>query len=59
LRLDEPFISIKIIAEAALLVEKHIGNLSSKYTTHNGLDTALSIGMKELLVCCNKRERAV
>ena len=27
---------------------KYIGILTSKYSSHNGLDTALSIGMKEL-----------
>ena len=45
---DNAFISIKIVDEARPFMEKYIGNLQSRYTTHNGLDTALSKGMRQL-----------
>lgn len=48
LRDDGAFISIKIVPEARPLLEKYIGKLQSRYTTYNGLNTALSKGMKEL-----------
>jgi integrase len=48
LRDDGAFISIKIVPEARALMEKYIGKLQSRYTTYNGLNTALSKGMKEL-----------
>jgi len=45
---DNAFISIKIVSEAKPLLEKYIGRLQSRYTTYNGLDTALSKGMQKL-----------
>lgn len=47
-RKDNAFISIKIIEEAQPLLDKYIGVLSARYVTSNGLDTALSMGMKQL-----------
>ena len=47
-RKDNAFISIKIIDEAKPLLDKYIGVLSARYTTSNGLDTALSKGLKQL-----------
>lgn len=43
---DNAFISIRIVPEARPLLEKYIGNLQTRYSTHNGLDTALSLGMQ-------------
>ncbi len=48
LRDDGAFISIKIVPEARLLLEKYIGKLQDRYSTYNGLDTSLSKGMKQL-----------
>jgi integrase len=48
IRDDEAFISIKIIPEARPLLEKYVGKLRDRYSTYNGLDTALSKGMKLL-----------
>ncbi|SDT68734.1 Phage integrase SAM-like domain-containing protein [Mucilaginibacter mallensis] len=48
LRDDGAFISIKIVPEARPLLEKYIGKLQDRYSTYNGLDTALSKGMKLL-----------
>lgn len=45
---DDAFISIKIVPEAKPLLEKYIGKLRDRYSTYNGLDTALSKGMKLL-----------
>jgi integrase len=45
---DDAFISIKIDPEAGPLLEKYIGKLRKRYSTYNGLDTALSKGMKLL-----------
>ncbi len=45
---DDAFISIKIVPEAKPLLEKYIGKLRDRYSTYNGLDTALSKGMKIL-----------
>ncbi|MDO3644722.1 site-specific integrase [Mucilaginibacter sp. L3T2-6] len=45
---DNAFISIKIVDEARPFLEKYAGILKSRYTTHNGLDTALSKGMRQL-----------
>lgn len=47
-RKDNAFISIKIIEEARPLLEKYIEKLSVRYSTYDGLDTALSMGMKQL-----------
>ncbi len=47
-RKDRAFISIKIAEEAKPLIEKYLGVLPSKYTNHEGLDTALSKGLKDL-----------
>ena len=47
-RKDNAFISIKIVEEAKPLITKYFGNLSARYTTYGGLDTALSKGMIEL-----------
>jgi integrase len=44
-RKDNAFISIKIVEEAKLLIEKYLGNLQKRYSTYGGLDTALSLGM--------------
>jgi len=48
MRRDDAFISIKIVPEAKPLLEKYINILNEKYTTHTGLDEALSMGMKDL-----------
>lgn len=48
LRHDGAFISIKIVPEARPLLEKYIGKLQDRYSTYNGLDTALSKGMQQL-----------
>lgn len=48
LRDDEAFISIKIVPEARPLLEKYLGKLQDRYSTYNGLDTALSKGMQQL-----------
>lgn len=48
IRGDDAFISIKIVPEARPLLEKYIGKLRIRYSTSNGLDTALSEGMKHL-----------
>jgi len=47
-RKDKAFISIKIIEEAEPLLEKYIEQLAKRYSTYNGLNTALSKGMVEL-----------
>ena len=46
MRDDDAFISIKIIPEARPLLEKYMGTLQARYSTANGLDTALSKGME-------------
>jgi len=48
IREDDAFISINIVDEARSLLEKYAGKLQARFTSHNGLDTALSIGMKDL-----------
>lgn len=48
IRDDDAFISIKIVEEARPLLEKYAGKLQERFTTHNGLDTALSIGMQAI-----------
>lgn len=48
LRDDGAFISVKIVPEAKQLLEKYIGKLQSRYSTYNGLDTALSKGMQQV-----------
>ncbi|MCC8409083.1 hypothetical protein LJ707_09085 [Mucilaginibacter sp. UR6-1] len=45
---DDAFISIKVVPEAKALLSKYMGTLQSRYSTNNGLDTALSQGMKQL-----------
>lgn len=45
IRDDNAFISVKIIPEARPLLKKYIGNLKFRYSSYNGLDTALSKGM--------------
>jgi integrase len=47
-RKDSAFISIKIPKEAESLLNKYIGHLHERYCNPNGLDTALSKGMKQL-----------
>jgi integrase len=47
-RKDKAFISIKITKKARPLLDKYLGQLSSKYKTYVGLDAALSDGMKQL-----------
>ncbi|WP_158798285.1 site-specific integrase [Pedobacter sp. L105] len=49
-RKDNAFISIKIVEEAKPLLEKYIGNLGQRYSNINGLNKALSKGMREV---CN------
>lgn len=44
-RKDNAFISIKVVEEAKPLIEKYFGQLSKRYSTYGGLDTALSLGM--------------
>lgn len=48
LRDDNAFISVKVVSEARPLLEKYIGKLKGRYSTYNGLDTALSKGMRQL-----------
>lgn len=45
---DDAFISINVVPEARPLLEKYMGTLKSRYSSANGLDTALSLGMKQL-----------
>jgi len=47
-RRDNAFISIKLINEAKPLLEKYIEVLPQRYKKYDGLDTALSAGMKDL-----------
>lgn len=47
-RRDDAFISIKIIEEAKPLLKKYLGKLPERYVTFGTLNTALSIGMKEI-----------
>lgn len=47
-RKDDAFISIKIIDEARPLLEKYLGFLQSRFTTHVGFVSALSDGMRRL-----------
>jgi integrase len=47
-RKDRAFISIRIVEEAQPLIDKYLDILPSKYTSHEGLDSALSKGMKDL-----------
>jgi len=47
-RKDNAFISIKIIEEAKPLLNKYIEKLTVRYFHYDGLDTALSEGMKQL-----------
>lgn len=47
-RKDNAFISIKLIPEALLILAKYLGKLKLQYSNHNGLDSALSKGMKDL-----------
>jgi hypothetical protein len=46
IRDDDAFISVFIVDEARPLLEKYAGKLQSRFVTHDGLNTALSIGMK-------------
>ncbi|MGY4539504.1 integrase [Mucilaginibacter sp. UYNi724] len=48
LRNDGALISIKIVPEARPMLEKYIGKLQERYSTYNGLDTALSKGITEV-----------
>ncbi|AYL95357.1 tyrosine-type recombinase/integrase [Mucilaginibacter celer] len=48
IREDNAFISIYIPDEARPILEKYAGKLQAKFVSHNGLNTALSIGMKDL-----------
>jgi integrase len=47
-RKDKAFISIKIPEQAQPFLNKYLGKLKERYCTANGLDTALSKGMKAL-----------
>jgi len=55
-RKDNAFISIKLVDEAAPLVEKYIEKMSSRYSTSKGFDGALSKGMKDLRIITNIRD---
>ena len=47
-RRDNAFISIKLVDVAKPLIERYIETFSKRYSTYNGLNTALSKGMKDL-----------
>jgi integrase len=47
-RKDKAFISIKIVKEAELLLEKYVGKLSERFSNYGGLNTSLSKGMVQL-----------
>jgi len=47
-RTDKAFISVPIHPVAMKLYKKYAGTLQDKYSTHNSLDRALSIGMNAL-----------
>lgn len=47
-RKDQAFISIKIPSEAELLLQKYIGKLQSRFSSHTGLSTALSQGLRRI-----------
>ena len=47
-RKDRAFISIRIVEEAQPFIDKYLDILPSKYISHEGLDSALSKGMKDL-----------
>lgn len=46
-RKDEAFISIKIVEEAKPLLDKYIGKLQSRFSSHSGLSTAISQGFRK------------
>jgi len=47
-RKDQAFISIKIVSEAEQLLNKYIGKLRGRFSTHTGLSTALSQGLRRI-----------
>ncbi|MBB6130992.1 phage integrase SAM-like domain-containing protein [Mucilaginibacter lappiensis] len=47
-RIDQAFISIKIIDEAKPLIEKYIGKLQYRFTTRVGLSSGISNGMRKI-----------
>ncbi len=47
-RKDQAFISIRIPAEAELLLNKYIGKLQLRFSSHTGLSTALSQGLRKM-----------
>ncbi|WP_113663442.1 site-specific integrase [Pedobacter nanyangensis] len=55
-RKDSAFISIKIIDEAKPLLQKYIGKLSTRYINSDGLNKALSMGMKKLRILTGLKE---
>lgn len=52
-REDEAFISIKIIEEAEVLLDKYLGKLGIRYRAYDYLDYALYKGMKGLREICD------
>jgi integrase len=47
-RKDNAFISVKLIDEAKPLIKNYIETFPNRYSNYNGLNTALSEGMKDL-----------
>ena len=47
-RKDQAFISIKVVPEAEQLLNKYIGKLQGRFSTHTGLSTALSQGLRRI-----------
>ena len=47
-RIDGAFISVKIVEPAVEILSKHIGKLSKRYATVDGLNKALGFGMKKI-----------
>ena len=47
-RKDKAFISVKIIDEAKPLIDKYLGKLPGRYSTRDGLTTALIKGLKDV-----------
>lgn len=47
-RLDNAFISVKIVEPAIKLIDKYIGRLAKRYANVDGLNKALGFGMKEV-----------
>jgi integrase len=55
-RADNAFISIKVIPEAAPLLDKYLGKLQARYATAQNFNKAISEGLKEVAAKVNLSE---